>query len=331
MSDVTVVGAGSWGTAVSNLLAKKGCDVILWGRDGGVVSRINDDRRNPRYLDDVEINQRVRATDDLASAIAGASIVAWAVPSHAMRGIIDKVASQIAPGTILVSLTKGLEPETGLRMTDIFSEAAPQAAAAVLSGPNHAEEVSRDIPSATVVATSRSEQAILLQDLFTTPVFRVYRNDDVLGVELGAAVKNVIAIAAGASDGLGYGDNAKASLITRGLAEMTRLGVALGARAETFSGVAGIGDLIATCTSRHSRNRAVGERLAQGKTAVEAEAGLGMIAEGVKTAPAVCKLADQARVEMPICTSVADVIYKGKDVEKCVKELMRRKHATEGL
>lgn len=331
MANIAVIGAGSWGTAISNLLAKSGNTVTLWGRDPELMDTINATARNPRYLKDIELPSKVEATSDIAQAVRDKEFIVVAVPSHAMRSMMQKMSAHITGQPIIVSLTKGMEQGTLLRMTQIISELIGGAKVGVLSGPNHAEEVSLSIPSATVVASDDDEVTVRLQKLFMTPTFRVYINKDVIGVELAAATKNVIAIAVGISDGLGYGDNARAGLMTRGLAEMTRLGVALGARPMTYAGLAGIGDLVATCTSRHSRNRAVGESVAKGKSVDESQAATGMIAEGIKTAEVLRSLAERAKLEMPITQSVFDVIYREKNPSTCVRELMNRGPAEEEL
>ncbi len=331
MSKVAVIGAGSWGTAISGLLVHSGHDVTLWGRDSALVETINTSGRNPRYLKDVQIPKGVRATSDLASALAKTEFITVAVPSQSMRSVAVQIADKRSGNPIVVSLTKGIEIGTLKRMSQIIEETVKDVKVAVLSGPNHAEEISLGIPSASVVAAQDSDVGARVQELFMAPSFRVYTNKDVIGVELAAATKNVIAIAVGISDGLGYGDNGRAALMTRGLAEMTRLGKAMGAQPMTFAGLAGVGDLIATCTSRHSRNRAVGENIAKGLTVDESQAELGMIAEGVKTAEAVRELAERFQIEMPINQSVYEVIYLGKDPSKCVSELMNRGPAEEDL
>ena len=331
MSSIGVIGAGSWGTAISNLLAEAGHEVVLWGRDPVLVDAINSTRHNPRYLKEVELSANLLASSDIPAAVTGREVVAMAVPSQAMRTIATSISGHLDNRQIIVSLTKGLETGTLMRMSQVIAEVLPGPAVAALSGPNHAEEVSLNIPCATVIAVANPAIGAKLQELFMTPTFRVYTNKDLPGVEMAAATKNVIAIAVGISDGLGYGDNAKAALMTRGLAEMTRLGVAMGAKAMTYAGLAGVGDLIATCTSRHSRNRAVGERLAKGQAVDEAQAELGMVAEGVRTVEAVCALAQMHDLDMPISRAVYDVIYLGKDPKDCVEELMTRGPAEEEL
>lgn len=329
MTRVAILGTGSWGTAVADILAGVGHDVRLWGRDQDVITALNESGRNPRYLRDLRLEPGVAATVDLEWALQGAEVTAVVLPSPAVRELMMVAKEYLEPKTLIVSLTKGLESGTQKRMTEVIEEVVPGYRIAALSGPNHAEEVSRRIPSATVIAAADGVVRRQLQAVFMTPEFRVYRNRDLVGVELAAAVKNVIALAAGISDGLGFGDNAKASLLTRGLAEMTRLGLARGAVAGTFFGLAGMGDLVATCTSRHSRNRAVGESLAKGLDVQAAQAELGMVAEGVRTTAALRDLATSTGVEMPLSFSIYDVIYEHKDPLECVEELMARGPAEE--
>lgn len=303
----------------------------LWARDSVLVEEMLAIRRNPRYISDVEIPSGVLITSDVERAAFGADALVMAVPSHAMRSVSRSVAPFIRGGPVIVSLAKGLEKETFKRMTEILMEEMPFCAGkiAALSGPNHAEEVSVGIPTATVVACENREVARALQEMFTTPFFRVYTNSDVIGVEIGGATKNVIAIAVGVSDGLGFGDNTRASLMTRGLAEMARLGVALGAKRSTFAGLSGVGDLIATCTSRHSRNRAVGERLGRGEPLEKIISETRMVAEGVGATGIVYELSLEKGVDMPIARMAYEVLYQGRDVRTCVSDLMEREPAEE--
>ncbi len=324
---IAVVGAGSWGTAISILLARKKYLVNLWARDSELAREIKAIRYNPRYLSEALIPPNVFPTGDLEEAVREVKFVVLAVPSMAMRPVMKKLKQYLSKDMLLVSLTKGIEPGTLMRMSEVIENEIPVEFAknlGVLSGPNHSEEVSKDIPTATVVSAKEKHIAFRLQKLFMTPYFRVYTNPDIVGVELGGAVKNVIAIAAGISDGLGYGDNTKASLMTRGLAEMTRLGLVIGAKPLTFAGLSGVGDLIATCTSRHSRNRAAGERIAKGLTIEEISEETNMVAEGLFSAAAVDKLSIKHEVEMPITRNVAAVLYEGKDPYKSVSDLMQR-------
>lgn len=281
---------------------------------------------------DIDIHPDVVAIADLEEAIKPAEIVVMATPSHALRGIVSNVRSILRGNMVIVSLVKGVEESTLQRMSEVIREELHpkmKNRIAILSGPNHAEEVSRNIPSATVISSSSQSVALELQSVFITPYFRVYTNPDLIGVELGGAIKNVIAIAAGISDGLGYGDNTKASLLTRGLAEMIRLGVAMGADVRTFAGLAGVGDLVVTCMSKYSRNRAVGEMLGRGMVIEQINAEMKMVAEGIKTASAVANLASNYGVDMPITENVAEVLYENKNPFACVSELMSRGAAEE--
>ncbi|MHB1324899.1 MAG: NAD(P)H-dependent glycerol-3-phosphate dehydrogenase [Thermoleophilia bacterium] len=323
----SVVGGGSWGTAFARLLARAGSDTELVCRRPEQAEAINSGHRNPDYLQDIDLPESLTATSFEHNRLADTDLVVIAIPSKVYRTVTREVAASLNPEAAVLSLTKGLEPVTLKRLSQVLAEELPEPAASrimVLSGPNHAEEVALDIPTATTIASTNLNLAVWLQQLISTESFRPYVNADLTGVELCAATKNVIALAAGMSDGLGFGDNTKASLITRGLAEMARLGDRFGADPQTFSGLAGMGDLIATCTSRHSRNRLAGELIASGKTPAEAEAEMGMVAEGLTSAAAVRELALANGVEMPITEQVGAVIYEGKDVRCAVAELMAR-------
>ena len=305
-----VVGAGSWGTVVAGLAAPK-AEVVLWGRDPDVVDAINERHENPKYLAGVALQPGIRATPDLADAVRGADVVVMAVPSHGFRGVLAAAAGDIAPFATVVSLTKGIEQGTLARMSQVIAEELPGLgpdAIAVLTGPNLVREIAEGQPTASVVATPDAATATVLQQLFMTPAFRVYTNPDVVGCEIAGATKNVIAIAVGAAAGFGFGDNARAALITRGLAEMTRLGVALGGDPLTFSGLAGVGDLVATCTSDLSRNRRVGFEFGRGRPAEEIMNDSPMVAEGIRTASGVVELARRNDVVMPIAEMVSGVI-----------------------
>ena len=309
---VAVVGAGSWGTAVSWLLGGKGLDVRLWAREPGIADGVNTSHRNPVYLRDVQLPLCIRATSQLTEAVAGANAVVIVTPSRGVRGVAETMASILPSDTPVVSLAKGVEQNTLMRMTQVLEDVlGNRERLAALSGPNHAEEVSKGIPSASVIAAHDDRVGRMLQEVFLTPTFRVYTNPDVVGVELCGASKNVIAVAAGMSDGLGYGDNTKATLITRGLAEMSRLGARLGARPLTYMGLAGMGDLIVTCTSRHSRNRALGEWVAKGGTMETYAEETHMVAEGASSAVSVDDLAKSVGVELPITQKVRAVLYEG--------------------
>jgi glycerol-3-phosphate dehydrogenase (NAD(P)+) len=325
---VSVIGCGSWGTAFARQLSIAGAEgVELVCRRPEQADAINRAHRNPDYLKDIELPVSIEASAFQDNRLSSADLIVVALPSRVYRDVIRTLAPRMNPAASVLSLTKGLEPGTLKRFSEVLAEELPQPAASrvlVLSGPNHAEEVARDVPTATALASHNLDLAREVQQAVATSNFRVYVNADLLGVELCGAIKNVIALAAGMCDGLGYGDNTKAALMTRGLAEMARLGRKLGASPETFYGLAGMGDLIATCTSRHSRNRAAGELIAQGRSPAEAEDELGMVAEGLTSAGAIRDVARREAVEMPITDQVCEVIYDGKDVERAVIELMAR-------
>lgn len=325
MTNAAVIGAGSWGTAMACVLGSKGVRTALWARSQEVVDSIAATRRNPRYLTGVDLPASVRATADLADAVVGADVVVIATPSVAVRQTALALAplwDGVAP---VVSLAKGLERGTLLRMTEVLAEVhGDSSRLAALSGPNHAEEVSLGIPSATVIAAYDEALGLELRALFSTPSFRAYTNPDVVGVELAGASKNVIAVGAGISDGLGFGDNSKASLMTRGLAEMTRLGRNRGANPMTYMGLAGMGDLIATCTSRHSRNRALGECIARGGSVAQYEAETGMVAEGAFACATVDELGRAAGLELPISRLVREIVEGRRGVDEAVGALMGR-------
>jgi glycerol-3-phosphate dehydrogenase (NAD(P)+) len=326
VAEVAVVGAGSWGTAFAAVLARNGVDTTIWARRDACAAQINDEHRNQDYLPDIELPPNLHATHDLEAAVARAPVVVLGIPSHCFREKLGELRPLIAPGSSLVSLTKGVERDSLLRMSEVASEMAdvPLDRVAVVSGPNLAREVARGQPGATVVACSDETRAAALQELFHAPTFRVYTNTDVCGVEIGGATKNVVAIAAGVADGLGYGENALAALVTRGLVEITRLGVASGANPLTFVGLAGVGDLVATCLSKQSRNHQVGERLGKGETLDDIIASMNMVAEGVKSCAGILQLADRAGVDMPIASRVGRVLYGGADVKEMVDDLLTR-------
>jgi glycerol-3-phosphate dehydrogenase (NAD(P)+) len=305
-----VVGAGSWGTVVAGLVGAN-ADVVLWGRDPAVVDDVNEGRSNSKYLPGVALDGSVRATSDLAAACTGADVVLMAVPSHGFRDVLRAAAPSIASDATVVSLTKGIEQGSLARMSQVIAAEVPGITAeqiAVLTGPNLVREIADGQPTASVVATPDHVVAARLQQLFMTPAFRVYTNPDVVGCEIAGATKNVIAIAVGAAAGFGFGDNARAALITRGLAEMTRLGVALGGDPLTFAGLAGVGDLVATCSSAQSRNRRVGFEFGHGRPLEAIMSDSPMIAEGIRTASGITELARRHDVEMPIAGLVSAVI-----------------------
>ncbi len=331
MTRAAVLGTGSWGTAYGKVLADAGTDVVLWSRREELAHAVRTTRENPDYLPGVRLPDRLTATSDAAEAVAGADLVVLAVPSQSLRANLEQLAPVLAPGALLVSLMKGVEVGTSLRMSEVVCEVAgvDPHRVAVVSGPNLAREIAAGQPAATVVACSDLDTAELLQAASSTPYFRPYTNVDVVGCELGGAVKNVIALATGIADGLGFGDNTKASLITRGLAETARLGLALGADPLTFSGLAGLGDLVATCSSPLSRNRTVGERLGRGETLEQVLADTRQTAEGVKSCWSILELARRHGVEMPITEQVSAVCHDGKAPAAIVAALMSREQKSE--
>lgn len=326
MDRIAVVGAGSWGTTVAALAARS-TPTMLWARRPELAEEINDIKENRHYLPGFALPDGLTTTADLEAVVEGSSALVMAVPSHGFREIYSRIAEGLADEVPVLSLTKGIEQETLATMTQIVLETTPrkdESLVGVMTGPNLASEVAAGQPTASVIAMSDQATARLLQDVFMGPTFRVYTHDDVIGCELGGALKNVMAIAAGMSDGLGFGDNTRATLITRALAELTRLGVALGGRPATFAGLAGMGDLIATCISTASRNHQVGVGLASGKTLTEVVTEMRMVAEGVKTTRAVLDLARRSEIEMPIATHVGYVLYEDLDPKEAVLRLMTR-------
>ncbi|MGW4502783.1 NAD(P)H-dependent glycerol-3-phosphate dehydrogenase [Micromonospora sp. NPDC004336] len=323
---VAVLGAGSWGTAFAKILADAGRDVTIWARRQPVADTIRAERRNPEYLPDVLLPARVTATGDAAEAITGAELVVLAVPSQTLRGNLAEWTGHLHPDATLVSLMKGIELGTTKRMSEVIVETTGVAAdrVVVVSGPNLAPEIAAEQPAATVVACTDSARATLVQRSITTPYFRPYTNDDVIGCELGGAVKNVIALAYGIAVAMGFGDNTRAMLVTRGLAETARLGVALGADPLTFAGLAGMGDLVASCSSPMARNRTFGEHLGRGATLEEARVATRQTAEGVKSALSIRDLARAHAVEMPITEQVELVCHEGVDPRLAVDALMSR-------
>ena len=324
-----VVGAGSWGTAFSLMLAGEGRETTLVCRDPEQVAAINAHHRNPRHLYDVSLPESLRAGTLEQADLAGYELVALAVPSRAFADVAAAVCPQLGERAVALSLTKGLDPGSGRRLSELLADRLGEARVAVLSGPNHAEEVSRGFPTATVVAASDPDLRRRLQEAVSGRLFRVYSSADVVGVELYGATKNVIALAAGVSDGLGFGDNARAALITRGAAEMFRLGECLGAAPRTAVGMAGMGDLVATCTSPHSRNRRAGELLARGVPAGWIERELGQVAEGLTTAPVLRDMAAGRGIELPITAAVCDVAFAGTTPLDALAGLMAREPTEE--
>lgn len=325
--NIAIIGAGGWGTALSVLLAEKARHgglpwrLRMWVYEAPYAEEMRAKRENVHFLPGVKLPENIEFGCDMAWAVEGADLVIMASPSHVMRSVARKLPRLKAP---IVNVSKGIENETGKVMTEVIAEEQPGAAVAALSGPSHAEEVSRGVPTAVVAASRDASLAVLVQQTFLTETFRVYTSDDVIGVQMGGALKNVIAIAAGIADGLGLGDNAKAALVTRGQAEMSRLGVALGARQETFFGLSGIGDLIVTCFSKWSRNRGVGERLGRGETLEQILGSMEMVAEGVRTSKSAVALAKKVGLELPISREVHAVLYEGKSPKQALRDLMTR-------
>lgn len=324
MKNITVIGSGSWGTALAMILTKHGHTVKMWARSQNAVDEINQKHTIHKYLPGIILPDTLTATTDRAAALEGAEIVISAVPSRAVRQTMTDFAPLLLPNMVIVNVAKGLEDGSLLRLSQVIQECVPQCEVCVLSGPSHAEEVAREIPTTCLIASENEEVAKMVQSEFMNPRFRIYTNTDVIGVEMGAALKNIIALAAGINDGLGFGDNSKAALMTRGIAEMKRLGIAMGGKAETFAGLSGIGDLIVTCTSMHSRNRRAGILLGQGKSLQETLDTVQMVVEGVNTVQAACHLADKYHVDLPITRAINDVLFHGKNVETAVLELMTR-------
>lgn len=324
MAKVSVIGAGSWGTALAILLTGNGHETILWSHREDQALELSKTREHKAKLPQVRLPENLEITADLEKAAAGRDVLVLAVPSVAVRETAKKLRPYVSFGQLIVNVAKGIEAHTLTTLTDMIEEEIPGVHACVLSGPSHAEEVSRGLPTTCVVGAKDKATAEYLQNIFMSPVFRVYISPDILGIELGGALKNVIALAAGTADGLGYGDNTKAALITRGITEIVRLGVAMGAKAETFYGLSGIGDLIVTCASKHSRNRKAGFLMGQGRSMEQAMAEVNMVVEGVHSAKAGLELSQKYQVEMPIIEQVNKVLFDGKDPAEAVRELMVR-------
>jgi glycerol-3-phosphate dehydrogenase (NAD(P)+) len=324
---IAVLGAGSWGTALAVSLARCDHPVTLWARREEAATTMRSTRHNPTYLPDVCLPDLIDITSDLNEAATSSDVWVIATPSHAVRPLARRLIPHGHEDVIAVSVAKGIENDSLETMSQVLTEVlttVPPEHIAVLYGPSHAEEVGAGRPTTLVAAAPSMEVARFVQDIFMAPHLRVYVNDDVLGIEIAGSVKNVMALAAGMSDGIGYGDNAKAAIITRGMAEIQRLGLAMGARASTFAGLAGIGDLVATCTSAHSRNRYLGEQIGKGKSLDEVLAQMQMVAEGVRTAASVHALAQKHDIEMPITEAVYAILFEGKEPEQAVHDLMTR-------
>lgn len=334
MMQIGVIGAGSWGTTLANLLADKGFPVMLWAYEKDLVERMKERRENDLYLPGFSLSGNLSFTNDIAAAVAGKELVLFVPPSQVLRGLLKQALPHFGEATIIVSASKGIENETLLPMSEIFAELLPdnlRSRTAYLSGPSFAKEVVQKMPTAVAVAAMQEDIAEKVQQVFSTEYFRVYTNSDAIGVELGGALKNVIALAAGVSDGLGYGYNTRAALITRGLAEITRVGVAMGAEPLTFAGLAGMGDLVLTCTGDLSRNRSVGFELGKGRTLEDILASMNMVAEGVKTTESSYQLCRKLGVEAPLIEQMYEILYNNKDARKAVNDLMERELKPEGI
>ena len=326
---IGVIGSGSFGTAIAALLGRKGYDVYLWSFLKSEAETIEKERENKEFLKGVKLSDNVHCTNDIEKVVEDSYVVVTVVPSFATRETAKKLAPYIKDGQMMVNLSKGLENDSLKRLSEVYKEEIPQAKIAVMSGPSHAEEVGVGLPTTNVVACDDVEAAKSIQDIFMDETFRVYYSDDVVGVELGGALKNVIALCAGISDGLGYGDNTKAALMTRGMAEIKRLGVKMGGKPDTFSGLSGIGDLIVTCTSMHSRNRRAGILLGKGKNLDETLREVHMVVEGVHTAKAAYELSKKYDVNMPVVSEAYNILFNDKDARQVVKDLMNREKTVE--
>jgi len=336
MAVIAVAGAGSWGTALAMVLADNGHEVRLWGHREELMQEINETRMNSRYLPGVELPDGVRAYASLESALQGAEHILLVVPTKAYRDVLRQIRPMLSSPVTFIHASKGIEPDSSKRISEVIEEEIPAhliASVVVLSGPSHAEEVGLRHPTTVTSASKHLEAAEMVQDLFMNSYFRVYTNPDIIGVELGGALKNIIALAAGITDGLGLGDNAKAALMTRGLAEIARLGRMMGANPLTFAGLTGMGDLIVTCTSVHSRNWRTGHMLGKGQSLEDVLANMGMVVEGVRTTKAAYQLAGKMNVEMPITIALHEVLFNGKSVKEAVESLMGRvrKHEMEAI
>ena len=324
MAKISIIGAGSWGTALARLLAVNGHDVVMWSIVEDEIRMLQENHEHLTKLPGVKLPDDIVFTTDMECAVKGKDILVLAVPSPYTRSTSRTMAPYVSEGQIIVSVAKGIEESTLKVLADVIKEEIPQADVAVLCGPSHAEEVGRGIPTTVVAGAKTRKTAEYIQNVFMNKVFRVYTSPDMMGMELGGALKNVIALAAGIADGLGCGDNTKAVLITRGIAEMSRLGVAMGGHIETFNGLTGIGDLIVTCASRHSRNRKAGYLIGQGKTMQEAMDEVKMVVEGVYSAKAAKILAEKYHIDMPIVEEVNQVLFEGKSAKEAMTDLMLR-------
>lgn len=321
---IAVLGGGSWGTALANLLAYKDYKVKLWVRDSQQKENLNKKKENEKYLPGIKLSDNIEYTDNIGEAIENKDIIVSAIPVQSTREVLKKISKTLDKETILINVSKGIETESLMRVSEIVKEELGDIKYGVLSGPSHAEEVGLRMPTTVVASSTSKKVAETIQDAFMTPEFRVYTNPDLIGVELGGALKNIIAIGAGVSDGLKFGDNTRAALISRGFVEIARLGVAMGAREETFSGLSGIGDLIVTCSSKHSRNRRAGILIGEGHKLDGIVREVGMVVEGIKTTEATQKLSKKLNVDMPITNEIYNTIYGNTTLEEAMSNLMMR-------
>lgn len=326
---ISVIGAGSFGTSLAILLTKKGYDVTIWGRKKSQMALMRETLENPHYLPGIRLPEELKIVDEMTESLKDADIVLFSVPAQSFRGVYKEAVRHIKKDAIVVNVAKGIEKGTLLRLSEVAKEIAPDIKYVVLSGPSHAEEVAKMLPTTVAVASDDINLSKTIQEVFNTDRFRVYTNDDMAGVELGGALKNIIALGAGISDGMGFGDNAKAAIMTRGITEMCRLGASMGADVNTFSGLTGIGDLIVTCTSMHSRNRRCGIMMGQGKSPEAAVEAVGMVVEGMSTAEAADALAQKYNIEMPITQCICSMIKGEINALEAVELLMGRKTKNE--
>lgn len=324
MSNISILGAGTWGCALAILLAGKGHDVTIWTKIENEARSLNENRKDMKNLPGAQMPDQVKITLDLEDACKNKDLIVMAVASPYIRSTAKLACPYIKEGQIIVNVSKGIEDKTLYTLSEVLHEEIPQADIAVLSGPSHAEEVSRGVPTTIVVGAATKETAHFIQDIFMTDLFRVYTSPDIIGIELGGSLKNVIALAAGVVDGLCYGDNTKAALMTRGMAEISRLGIKMGGKMETFAGLSGFGDLFVTCNSKHSRNWNAGNLIGQGKTMEEATKMVGQVVEGINSAKAALALAQKNEVEMPIVEQINMVLFEGKTAVDAINDLLSR-------
>lgn len=331
MRKVAVIGAGSWGTALATVLASKGIEVFIWARNEKQLEEMEVKRENTKYLPNIKLEKNIVLEKNIEKALEGAEAIVFSVPTQAFRETMNMCSSFIKEDTVLINVAKGIELNSLMLISEIAEEIKPKCKFAMLSGPSHAEEVGMKLPTAIAVASNDDEISKYVQDLFFTDRFRTYINHDLIGVELGGALKNIIALGCGISDGMGFGDNAKAAIMTRGLTEIARLGIALGAKQETFSGLTGVGDLIVTCTSMHSRNRRCGIMIGEGMSPKEATDKIGMVVESMYTTEAAFNLSQKVGVEMPITQNIYEVITGKIDAKDAVEILMGRERKNEKI